>query len=106
MHLSPLLQFIQRWWKHDRIRTSPSDGAILRLPLASIIRIQNIAYEIVARRVDSLAPQPAIVYDCVSIGPTCQLRIDCASPTKITLIDANGVTSLIVDDLELFPARG
>jgi len=106
MHLSTLLHVVQRWWQHDRIRTSPHDGAILRLPLSSIIRIRNTAYEIVARHVDSLAPQPTIVYDCVSIGPKCQIHVDSASPTKITMIDANGTTSLASNDLELFPARG
>jgi len=106
MRLPRIIQTLHRWWRGDRIRVSPTDGAILRLASKSVIAIRGEIFEVIGKRVVALAAGSAIVYDCVSVGSSCQVRVAVGSPRGLTLIDANGEGPLAEDDLATFPARG
>jgi hypothetical protein len=96
-----------RWWRQDRIRVSPRDGALLRLAPAAIIIVRGARFQVAARRVVSLASGPAVVYDCASEHGRCQLRVEPAEEgPRVVLLGAEADIPLREDDIEIFPARG
>ncbi len=64
------------WWKVDRIRISPYEGQLLRLPLPCLIQIEGENIQVIRRRVGYTEEGAFVDYDCQLQGNQAILSVD------------------------------
>jgi len=71
-----LIDTIRSWWRTDRIRVSPVEGQLLRLPPGSIISFEGQPIEISQRQVEPQESGKRIRYVCQTPAGIAELSVD------------------------------
>jgi hypothetical protein len=80
-----LLRLLRSWWRVDRVRISPREGALLRLQPPCVLEIGNHRVEVVARR-ETKEEQTVVVYNCNTDQGPATLRINLADQGCTTAV--------------------
>jgi hypothetical protein len=77
--LTELWRLMRAWWRVDRIRVSPVQGELLRVPVAAALRIEGHSWTVDARWVGDGATGPFVRYQCGHEQRTAWLEV-CPAP--------------------------
>jgi hypothetical protein len=103
--LRDLLRLVQSWWTVDRIRASPREGALLRMPVGTVIRIVGESWVIEKRWICDGATGPLVRYECGNGVTTATLEVRAASQfcgDQIRWKSASVISELHVTDIEVY----
>jgi hypothetical protein len=95
-------RLLHLWWSADRIRISPREGRLLRLPLPCLLRIRGELIEVTARRVVHSAAARHLVYRCTSAGAAYELTVTSRSLGRQVVIRRGAAEEVVADeDIEI-----
>lgn len=67
-----VLDLTVAWWRIDRVRVSPHEGELLRLPAASLVMISGRPVEVLRRQEGPAGGIRGVAYECrTEAGPAC-----------------------------------
>lgn len=100
------LDVLRRWMWSDRIRASPREGKLLRLPVGACVRIGGTVAEVAARTVvEGDAGAREVCYACRSATGDFQLYVllDSAMPTvRLRMGQHNPACDVLAHEIETF----
>lgn len=91
------------WAFRDRIRVSPREGKLLRLPVGACLRVGGILYRVTARQ-RLVSDAGSVTYVCRGVGDRMTLTAATAADGSLRLRMLTGevVTDMAADDIEVF----
>lgn len=75
-----LWQVLVVWWQVDRVRSSPREGQLLRLPVGTVLCIAGELGEVLHRQATELAEGYLVCYTCRAHDGVWELRITVPHP--------------------------
>ena len=104
-----LTSCLRSWWRVDRIRSSPTEGRLLRLQPPAFLLIDGRTIEVTRRVIGQDRDGAFVSYDCLENGSAGRLMVRLAgnfNPRPIRWVGAHGERVLDERDVSVFePAR-
>jgi hypothetical protein len=102
-------RLLQSWWRVDRVRVSPREGALLRLDVGDSIVVGQCAALIASRHITATSSGAVVVYNCSSVEGESVLEVPITvrrpSGTIVWRTGDNGVV-IHPDEIELYSSVG
>ena len=73
--IARVFRLTRSWWKTDRIRVSPNEGALLTLEADAIVLINDRVVQVTGRTVNRFFNDVRIIYDCKVDSQTAVLTV-------------------------------
>ena len=104
-----MLDCLRSWWRVDRIRSSPTEGRLLRLQPPAFLLIDGRTIEVTRRVIGQDRDGAFVSYDCLENGSTGRLMVRLAADLgtlPVRWIGTGGERVLDERDVSVFePAR-
>jgi hypothetical protein len=100
-----VLALLHLWWYADRIRASPSDGRLLQLEPACLLRIRGEPAQVTGRHVRPVGTGVEVVYRCSAARGDFELVVSTGpGPSAVALRRGAHEYAISADEVEVFPA--
>ncbi len=107
--ISGIVELLRSWWRVDRIRSSPTEGRLLRLQPPAFLVIEGRTIEVTRRLIGQDRNGVFVSYDCLENGSTGRLMVRLAADLgtlPVRWIGTGGERVLDERDVSVFePAR-